>query len=107
MSYTVTLSNGVELKNLTLNGNCFVSKAPVSEQTFSGGLNRVVITGTQDGFEPSAYELGEHRAMELGGVFRLEGEYYFWLSEPDAEQLARLKDRADIDYLAMMMGVEI
>ncbi|MBQ7216811.1 MAG: hypothetical protein IJS39_12610 [Synergistaceae bacterium] len=107
MSYSVILSNGTELRDLRLSGNCFVSKVPVSAETFSGGLDRVTISGTQDGIEPCAYELGEHKAMELGRVFTVSGEWYFWLEEPSTEELRRLKDRADIEYIAMMTGVEL
>ena len=107
MSYKVTLSNGVELKDLALNVNCFVSKSPITAQTFAGGLDKVVISGTSDGIEPCAYELGEHKAMELGGVFSVDGEWYFYLTEPSAEELEKLKTQADIEYIAMMTGVEL
>ena len=107
MSYTVTLSSGIELKDLRQNGNCFVSKSPVREETFMGALDKVVISGEPDGMEPSTYELGEHKCMELGRVFKADGEWYFYLTEPSGEELEKLKVQGNIEYIAMMTGVEL
>lgn len=108
MSYSINLSNGTTLSGLKISGTCFVSKSAVSEQTFIGGLDRVSISGSAaEGEQMCPYELGEHRGMELGGVFKLDGEWYFWLTEPNAEELAMLKVQADVEYLAMMSGVEL
>lgn len=40
----IKLSNGKEFKNLTMNGDMYVSKKKVEMQDFSGGLNHVEIT---------------------------------------------------------------
>ncbi len=75
---------------------------------FSGKLDRVRVS-VNPGSDAADYEgiAGEHIAMELGGIFEADGEWYFWLREPDAQELARMKDRADIEYIAMMTGVEL
>lgn len=40
----IKLSNGKEFKNLTMNGDMYVSKKKVEMQDFSGGLTHVEIT---------------------------------------------------------------
>ena len=41
--YTITLSDGTQLKKLALNGNNFISSTEVTEETFEGKLARVTI----------------------------------------------------------------
>ena len=110
--YSITLSDGTIIPNLELDGGMFRSRQPVSRETFSGKLGRVVITGA----EPEGVEgfVGERRNMELAyfghvkhGMPGAEAGYYFMLGEIPAAQMERLQDRADIDYVAMMTGVEL
>ena len=42
-TFTITLADGTQLGGLELNGNKFVSKAEVTEETFKGKLGRVKI----------------------------------------------------------------
>ena len=108
MIYTVTLSNGKVFSGLRMSGTCFVSKSEVKAEDFSGGLKKVHVHAAGNSSEEAGlnetYELGY---CELGGVFVVEGEYYFWLNEPDAAEVSRLKAEADIEYIAMMTGVEL
>lgn len=60
--YTITLANGKKLENLELNGNNFISAAPVDNAFFDGGLSEVTITdgsikrATQDtAYSPADY----------------------------------------------------
>lgn len=108
--YTITLSDGTALTGLTLNGGNFVSKKEVSAETFAGRLRNVVIAGPVDGFGL----VGQHEVMELLQVAHytkakhgVEDGYYIALRDIPAEELERLRDRADIDYLAMKVGVEL
>ena len=108
MSYSVTLSNGNVLSGLQVSGTCFVSKTPVSAEMFSDWNGKLSISGSRDaGQEPCPYEVGEHEHMGLDRVFTVDGEWYFYLTEPSAEELEKLKTQADIEYIAMMTGVEL
>ena len=116
MIYTVTLSNGNKLEGLRASGSYFVSGSEVTEEMFSGGLTLVKVSAVRSKGEDanmgvlgydSPCELGEHRNMELGDMFKSGGEWYFMLKEPDAEELEKLKVQADIEYLAMMTGVTL
>lgn len=51
--YTITLSDGRKLENLTVNGTNFVSKTKVDEEIFRNNLAAVVIS---DGKTERAYE---------------------------------------------------
>ena len=108
MSCTISLSNGKVFTGLDVNNNCFVSKTPVYESDFEGGLKRVVLSGSieQDG-ETVPIEPRELLHMKLGRVFQVEGLYYFYFEEMTQQELEHLQDRADIDYLAVMSGVEL
>ena len=108
--YTITFSDGTSLTGLTLSGNNFVSVSEVTASTFSGKLRNVVITGPDDGMGL----VGAHEVMELLHVAHyekakhgVEDGYYFVLREVPEDELARLRDRADIEYLAMKAGVEL
>ena len=108
MIYTITLSNGKVFSALKMSGSCFVSKTAVKAEDFSGGLKKVVVHGVGDAPEEQGLDVREELySCELGGVFTVEGEYYFWLNVPTAQELESMKARADVDYLALMTGVEL
>ena len=108
MSYTLALSNGKVFTGLAISGTCFVSNSPVYEADFTGGMNRVVLSGTSDDeFSAAPYENGELPLVRFGRVFQADGKYYFYLEAVSSEELARESTRADVDYLAMMTGVEL
>ena len=61
MNYKITLSDGTVINNLSLNGNNFVSKTPLTAADFEGKLGHVTITGPDDG----DVRVGEHGPMTL------------------------------------------
>lgn len=94
--YKITLANGTEINNLRLNGNNFISTAPVSADVFRGACSPVIIN---DG------ETDEiHENMELVQVTRMGEEYWFILRDISAEELKQRQLRADVDYLLVMEG---
>ena len=108
--YTITLSDGTSLSGLKLSGNNFVSKREVNADFFAGKLRNVEIAGPDDGMGL----VGKHEVMELLqvahyelGKHGVEEGYYILLRDVPVEELERKRDRADIDYLAMMAGVTL
>lgn len=99
-TYKITLADGTVLDNLKLNGNNFIAKYPVDAAIFEGNCSPVVINnGEKDDIHPN---------MELVQVTRNElGEYWLVLRDLTKEELVAIKDRADIEYLAMMCDVEL
>ena len=108
MSYTVSLCDGTTFTGLKLSGTCFVSKQQITEAQFSCGTKYVTIQGVgEDANVGSPYGTGKVEGLEFGGVFSVDGEYYFYFTRLSEEQLAAMKNRADIEYIAIMTGVEL
>ena len=93
--HSITLSDGTELTNLDLNGNNFISKASITADLFDFNLSPVVIDGE------------EHEQMELVQIQEREDGYYFILRDLSSAEIAEAKTRADIEYIAMMSGIEL
>ena len=106
-TFTVTLADGTSITGLELNGNNFVSKTEVTPEMFAGKLSHVTITGP-DGVDDAGLR-GEHGLMELIRCQKDDslGGYAFVLRDIPAEKLEKLKNRGDIEYIAMMTGVEL
>ena len=103
--FTVILSDGTQLTNLELNGNNFISDNAITEETFSGRLSRVIITGDPE--EDECRLIGEHENMALVRVQERDGKSWFILRDMSHDELEKLKDRSNIDYLAMMTGIDL
>lgn len=108
-TFTVTLSDGTQLAGLDLNGNNFISKTEVTEDTFKGKLSKVTITGDAD--TDDAGLIGEHEHMELVQVAHytqathgVEDGYYFILRDISASEQEKRQLRADVDYVLMLGG---
>ena len=97
--FTITLSDGSKLTNLEMNGNNFISKSLVTEATFEDNLTNVVIS---DGKNEE-----EHAHMELVQIQEIDDKYWFVLRDLTDAELDHIKDRADIEYIAMMTDVEL
>lgn len=98
-SYTIILADGTEIGNLSLNGNNFISRTPVDTAIFENNCSPVVIC---DG------ETDEiHDNMELVQLMEAGEEYWFVLRDITKEELEKIKMQSDIEYVAMMSGVEI
>ena len=111
-TFTVTLADGTQLGDLELNGNNFISKTKVTEDTFRGKLSKVTITGDAEADEAGL--IGEHEHMELVQIAHytqtthgLPDGYYFVLRDIPTAELEKLQNRGDIDYIAMMTGIEL
>ena len=97
--YKITLADGTDIRNLRLNGNNFISDAPISETIFDGNGSTVIINdGETDEF---------HENMELVQITPVGDEYWFVLRDLTAAELKQIKMQSDIEYVAMMAGVEI
>lgn len=97
--YKVTLADGTELTGLTLNGNNFISRKPIERSIFENNMSPVIITeGNND-------EL--HDSMDLIHLTVMGNETWFALRDLTATELASIKTRSDIDYIAMMCDVEL
>ena len=93
---TIALSNGTELTGLELNGNNYISKEALTEETFNDGLSPVAING----------EVHDQMAR-VQCIQHEDGRTWFILRDVTAEEVAQAKLRADIDFLALMTDVKL
>lgn len=97
--YTVNLADGTVLSNLRLNGNNYISLAEISPDIFAGNCSPVVIS---DGENEEI-----HENMDLIHVTKTGDTYWFALRDLSVAELAQMKMQSDIEYVAMMAGVEL
>lgn len=97
--YKITLANGTVIDNLRLNGNNYISDKEITADMFLGNLATVTIN---DGEKDVVYE-----NMDLVQIMKYDDEYWFILRTMTKRELQDLKNRADIDYIAMMTEVDI
>lgn len=100
-SWKITLSDGIQLKDLKLSGNNYISKTKITEDDFKGKLSKVIIENETDKI---SVEL-EH--VELVQIVHYEDGYYFVLRQLSADEIDKIKTKADIEYLAMMTDVDL
>ncbi|MBQ9659509.1 MAG: hypothetical protein IJV31_12280 [Clostridia bacterium] len=101
--WKITLSDGTEIKDLRKNGNNFVSETEITENDFKGKLSKVIIEGKEDGQKVKE----EYEHMELVQVVQYEDGYYFILRELSERELKDEKIQSNLDYLAMMVDVDL
>ncbi len=97
--YKIILADGTEIENLRLNGNNYISEDEISKDVFAGNCSPVTIS---DG------ETSEiHENMECVQVIKNKAEYWFVLRDISPNELIQMKMQSDIEYVAMMSGVEL
>lgn len=97
--YSITLSDGSVIENLKLNGNNFISEVSVSSETFTDNCSPVIIS---DGETEEV-----HANMELVQITEMGDQYWFVLRDISEAEMEKIKMQSDIEYIAMMAGVEL
>lgn len=97
--YSITLADGTTFENLRLNGNNFISSVPVSAESFDNNCSPLTIS---DGDTQEVHEYAE-----LVQITIYNGEYWFVIRVLSPDELRRIKMQSDIEYVAMMAGVEL
>ncbi len=98
--YKIILADGTTIENLRLNGNNFITRTMIDPAIFSGNCSPLVIS---DGTSEEV-----HSDMELVQVTESDsGDYWFVLRDISEEELSKIKMQSDIEYVAMMTGVEL
>lgn len=97
--YKVTLADGTVIDNLKLNGNNYISEDTIDMSIFEGNCSPVTISdGTSEEI---------HSSMELVQITENGGKYWFILRDLSSDELAQMKMQSDIEYVAMMAGIEL
>lgn len=98
-TYTIILNNGMRIEDLKINGDNYISKIEVDPSILEGTLRNVVINdGERDEI---------HNYMELIHLTKTDDEWWFALRDIKPNDIVNMKLRSDIEYLAMMMDIEI
>lgn len=69
----ITLSDGTQLKDLEVNGNNYISKKKVTENTFAGKLDHISV-------EDSSGNIAEYDNMALVQITRYDGDDRYWIA---------------------------
>ncbi|MCD8372961.1 MAG: hypothetical protein LUD27_06655 [Clostridia bacterium] len=97
--YKVTLSDGTILDNLELNGNNFISEEEIDKAIFDNNLLSVTI---------SYDDIVEvHTNMELIRFAVENGKTWFAIRDISSDKLEKLQLQADLEYIAMMAGIDL
>ena len=100
-SFKITLADGTQFKNLKLNGTNYISKTKITEDDFKGKLSKVIIENETE------KKSEEFKHMELVQIVHYEDGYYFVLRELSEQELKDIKIQGNLDYLAMMVDVDL
>jgi hypothetical protein len=98
-TYTVTLADGTVIENLRLNGDNYISETAINAAIFTDNCSPVTI---DDGISSEV-----HDYMELVQISEMGDECWFVLRDIPAEKLAKIRMQSDIEYIAMMTGIEL
>lgn len=97
--YKLILADGTEIKNLTKNGDNYISDKKIDEHLFKGNLSTLTIT---DGEETITME-----NAELIQQVEFDGKFWICFRELSERELKDMDMEAKIEYLAMMTDVDI
>ena len=102
--YKVKLSNGFEF--VAYPGlESWESESALSEQSFSGGLRHVEIECVEGEDNDGLARTLENAILEY--VYREDGRSKFMMRELGYGEREAMKLRSDVEYIAMMTGVEL
>lgn len=104
--WKISLFDGTTIDNLKLNGNNFIATEALTEETFAGKLNGVKIECTNDDGDMFGLA-GIHEHMRLDALRMIDGQCWFVLNDIPADEIKQTRLEANIEYLAMMTGVDL
>lgn len=105
--YSITLSDGTELVNLKRSADVFISYIIVTDETFKGKLDSVIISHIDE----ETKKLVEEKLINQNyRIIESDPENFIWkfvLYSIPKEDLRYAQTRSDIEYLAMMSDIEL
>lgn len=98
--YSITLADGTVLGNLRMNGDSFISSQEVDASIFENNCTPVTIS---DGTSEEV-----HACMEYMAVANpTDSGYWFGLRDVSEKELEQIALRSDLEYIAMMSGIDL
>ena len=107
--YTMKLNDGSVIGGLKLVNNTLRTAEELTEEMLRGKLSPVTIEGTstQGEDEDMTGLVGTHEAMAICYLKKKDGVNVLALADIDPVLLRRERLEGNVEYLAMMMGVEL
>ena len=106
--YTLKLNDGSEIENLMLTGNIFRSDKEITRAMLAGKLTPVTIEGESgEGEDEQPGITGVHEHMAVCYVRKSGGKYELALRDIPGDEWDKLTTLGDLEYLAMMAGIEL
>lgn len=101
--YTITLDDGTKIQNIRLNGSTFVSNEEIKSNVFERKLETVTVSDGENEWE--------YKNVKFIQALRTDHsdhrEWEFVLIEMTPQEIENRKLRADVDFLSMMIDVNI
>ena len=107
--YTIRLNDGNVIGNLKLVNNTLRRAEEMTAAMFRGKLSPVTISGVSGSDESEDWGglAGEHECMSVCYVKKIGDDYALALADVDPVKLENERRDANIEYIAMMTGVEL
>ncbi len=99
MSYTIISSTNRAVSDLEKNGDNYVSKTEIDESIFDSDLLELIIS---DGEKEEVL-----KNMQFIQQMKIGDEYYICFREVPDQELKYMKDRSDIEFIAMMSDIDL
>lgn len=98
--YTLTLADGTVIENLKMNGDNFISTQKIDAAIFESNCTPVIIS---DGVSENVHEYMEY--VEVANP--TDNGYWFGLRDVSKKEMEDIALRSDLEYIAMMTGIEL
>jgi len=104
--YKLILADGTEIKNLTKNGDNYISDKKIDENLFRGNLSTLTIIDEEETITDEEETITMKNA-ELIQQIEFDGKFWICFRELSERELKDMDMEAKIEYLAMMTDVDI
>ena len=108
--FTIKFADGQQVTGLEFcGGYSFGRVEEIPTELFTPSRMRNITIESDDPEEDGQYMTGTHSLMRFAGITddKVNGRWLVCLDEPDPEVMRQEKLQADIEYLALMTGVEL
>lgn len=96
-TYTITLADGKQIKDLELNGNCFVSVKKIDESIFTDNLNTFTVT------DETGAEIWKSTNVMFVNQQPFEGKWLLCFAQKSAAQIEKEQLQQTITDLQMAL----
>ena len=100
-TWKITLADGTQLADLSLNGNNYITGEEVTEKMLSNDNLAVVRIEDPDG------NIQEQNNLSLVQIKKHSSKFWFVLRQLSEQEIRDSKLQANIEYIAMMADIDL